>query len=310
MEPASFTYTLSPAQGQKLRRVLQEQLYEFAELPYGHFRASRGKCSVQFYLSGKLVVQGKGAREFIEFALEPMVLEEARLGYEEELNPEMYQPHFGVDEAGKGDFFGPLVIAGAYVRSFTAKKLLQAGVCDSKRIGSAKRTHDLADAVKSIVGKNFEVVAVFPEKYNELYGKFRNLNQLLAWGHIKVIENLAAKVPDCPRALSDQFANPTLLQNQLKRKKVEILLEQKTKAESDIAVAAASILARAAFLEGMERLGKGIGLELLKGASAQVKAQGREIFLSRGRETLLKVSKAHFKTFAEVTGELPGLTED
>ncbi|MDD5262620.1 MAG: ribonuclease HIII [Methylacidiphilales bacterium] len=302
MDPASFTYSISPAQGKKLKALLQEQSFEFEALPYGHFRAAKAKCSIQYYESGKLVLQGKGAKEFIEFYLEPFVLEEARLGYEEELNPEMFEPHFGIDEAGKGDFFGPLVIAGAYVGKISARQLLDAGIKDSKRITSAKRAHDLADQIRKIVGKNCEVVAIFPEKYNELYGKFRNLNQMLAWGHAKVIENLAAKVPGCPRALSDQFAYPQVLQNQLNRKKISIRLEQRTKAEADIAVAAASILARSAFLKGLEKLGEPLERELLKGAGDAVKAQGREIFAQHGEAGLRKIAKEHFKTFGEITG--------
>ncbi|MDR0533051.1 MAG: ribonuclease HIII [Verrucomicrobiales bacterium] len=304
MEPASFTYTLTEAQGKKLKNLLQEQGYEFAELPYGFFRATKQKCGVHYYNSGKVVINGKGAKEFIEFLFEPLVLEEARLGYEEELNPEMYEPHFGIDEAGKGDFFGPLVIAGAYTDKFTAKKLLEAGIKDSKRITSDKKTFDLEEQVKKILGTNFEVVAIFPEKYNELYSKFRNLNEMLAWGHTKVIENLHLKVPACPRALSDQFAYPQVLQRQLARKKIGIKLEQRTKAESDIAVAAASILARAAFLHGLERLGQGFDKPLGKGASAQVKEQARTIFKANGADYLKTLVKAHFKTFREVTEEL------
>ena len=303
MEPASYTYTITAKQGGKLKSLLQEQNYEFDALPYGHFRAGKGKCSVQYYESGKLVVQGKGAKEFIEFYLEPFVLEEARLGYEEELNPEMFQPHFGIDEAGKGDFFGPLVIAGAYVEPRTARLLLDAGIKDSKRITSSKKAHDLAEQIVKIVGRNHEVVAIFPEKYNELYGKFRNLNRMLAWGHAKVIENLAAKVPACPRALSDQFAYPQVLQKQLDQKKLSIRLEQRTKAEADIAVAAASILARSAFLKGLEKLGEPLGLELHKGASAQVKEQGRVIYGKEGEAGLRRIAKEHFKTFAEITGK-------
>jgi ribonuclease HIII len=304
MEPASFTYTLTEAQGKKLKNLLQEQGYEFAELPYGFFRATKQKCGVHYYNSGKVVINGKGAKEFIEFLFEPLVLEEARLGYEAELNPEMFQPHFGIDEAGKGDFFGPLVIAGAFTDQVTAKKLMEAGIKDSKRVSSDKKTYELEEQVKKILGTNCEVVAIFPEKYNELYSRFRNLNEMLAWGHTKVIENLHLKVPDCPRALSDQFAYPQVLERQLARKKIDIKLEQRTKAESDIAVAAASILARSAFLRGLERLGQGFDKPLAKGASAQVKEQARQLYKANGLDYLRSLAKEHFKTFREVTGEL------
>ncbi|MDR1190886.1 MAG: ribonuclease HIII [Verrucomicrobiales bacterium] len=292
---------MTETQGKKLANLLREQDYEFAALPYGHFRATKGKCGVHYYQSGKLVINGKGAREFIEFLFEPLVLEEARLGYEEELNPAMYAPHFGVDEAGKGDFFGPLVIAGAYTDSALAKALTAAGVKDSKRVGSDRRTLELEREVRGILGGKCDVVTVFPAKYNELYGKFRNLNEMLAWGHSKVIENLALRVPGCPRALSDQFANPRVLERQLARRNVNIKLEQRTKAEADIAVAAASILARAAFLRGLEKLGDGLAKPLGKGAGAGVKAQARELFAANGADYLRTLAKAHFKTFREVT---------
>jgi ribonuclease HIII len=304
MEPASFTYTLTEAQGKKLKNLLREQDYAFAPLPYGHFRATRGKCGVHYYQSGKVVINGKAAKEFVEFLFEPLVLEEARLGYEEELNPEMFAAHFGIDEAGKGDFFGPLVIAGAYTDKFTAKKLLSAGIKDSKRVTSEKKTYELEEQIRKILGSKFEVVAIFPEKYNELYHRFRNLNEMLAWGHAKVIENLYLKMPSCPRALSDQFARPQVLERQLAKKQIGIKLEQRTKAESDIAVAAASILARSAFLRGLEKLGRGYAKPLAKGAGAQAKEQAREIFKANGADCLKTLSKAHFKTFREVTEEL------
>ncbi|MDR2462781.1 MAG: ribonuclease HIII [Verrucomicrobiales bacterium] len=304
MEPASFTYTLTETQGKKLANLLREQDYEFAALPYGHFRATKGKCGAHYYKSGKLVINGKGAREFVEFVFEPLVLGEARLGYEEELNPELFAPHFGVDEAGKGDFFGPLVIAGAYTDKALAKALAAAGVRDSKRVGSDRRMLEMEREVRNILGSKVDVVAIFPRKYNELYGRFRNLNEMLAWGHSKVIENLALKVPSCPRALSDQFANPRVLERQLAKKNVRIRLEQRTKAEADIAVAAASILARAAFLRGLETLGEGLARPLGKGAGAQVKEQARELFNASGADYLRTLVKAHFKTFREVTEDL------
>lgn len=302
---SSFTYDISREQGEKLEVILRDRGFEFKDLSYGHFAAKKGKCGVHYYRSGKLVINGKEAKEFVEFCFEPEILGEARLGYEQERNPEMFEPHFGVDEAGKGDFYGPLVIAGAYVNQETASKLLEAGIQDSKRIGSDQRTFDLRDAVKAIVGpRGWEVIAIGPTKYNELYDQFRNLNYLLAWGHGKVIENLFQKNPDCPRALSDQFANPRLVDNQLKKKKLDIKLQQRTKAESDIAVAAASILARASFLEGLNRLSKDLGLPLSKGAGAKVVEEGREIATERGAEILGSVCKRHFKTYGRLVGEL------
>jgi len=299
--PTSFTFQIDAGQAAKLRARLEELGHELLPLDYGHFRSQHKikKVGVQAYLSGNLLVQGKGAAELVEFVLEPEILGEARLGYDEVLNPELFAPHIGVDESGKGDFFGPLVIAGVYTDATTARRLLDAGVKDSKLIKSDQRAADMADAVQEIVGPRQSVIAIGPEKYNQLYLKFRNLNRLLAWGHATVIENLLAAIPDCPRAISDQFADARVLQAALKEKGKQIELVQRTKAESDVAVAAASILARAEFLRRLKLLGEGLGETLPKGASAQVAAAARRIHAAQGPEGLARVAKRHFKTFAE-----------
>ena len=142
-----------------------------------------------------------------------------------------------------------------------------------------------------------------PARYNELYRKFGNLNRLLAWAHGKVITNLHAKVPRCPRALSDQFGDPRLVEGELRRQGLEIVLQQRTKAESDIAVAAASILARAEFVRQLAKLSSEAGVPLAKGCGAGVKKQAEEIFKSKGREGLAYVAKTHFRTFAEAVGD-------
>ncbi|MDE1171050.1 MAG: ribonuclease HIII [Verrucomicrobium sp.] len=302
--PSSFTFTLDPGQVAKLRERLEEQGFAFSELPYGHFRAERKekKVGVQAYLSGKLLVQGKGAAELVEFLIEPEIVGEARLGYDAVHHPEHFEPHLGIDESGKGDFFGPLVVAGVYTDGETARRLLEAGIKDSKLIGSDKRAKELAEAVREIVGPRCTVITMNPEKYNELHGKFRNLNRLLAWGHATTIENLLTAIPHCPRAVSDQFANPAILQRALKERGKKIELVQRTKAESDVAVAAASILARAEFLLRLEKLGDQIGRALPKGASAAVLALAKEIHAKQGEEALARVAKRHFRTFAQACG--------
>ena len=304
--PASFTFKISPAQAEKLRQILEEKGFTFREVPYTLFGAQKQKLTVNAYSSGKLLVQGKGAPEFVEFTIEPEIVGEAKLGYDEVHNPEMFTPHLGIDESGKGDFFGPLVIAGVYVDGDLPRQLLDLGVKDSKQITSDQKALDLAEAIKELITfDRFNVIAISPVKYNELYVKFKNLNRLLAWGHASVIENLLTRWPTCPRALSDKFAHESLIQRALKERGQKILLQQRTKAESDIAVAAASILARASFLERLKYLGDDIGVKLPKGASAQVKAAAREIFQRSGPEGLKSVCKFHFKTYAEVTGQEP-----
>lgn len=298
-EPSTYTFQLDAHQTQKLKEILENQGFEFRVMPYAYFGASKGKVSIGMYTSGKLVIQGKESKSFIEFTLEPEILGKAMLGYDEIHFPERYEPHIGIDESGKGDFFGPLVIAAAYVDQGIVQQLIQKGVRDSKQIKSDQKAREIAEQIKVILGNKWSVISIGPEKYNQLYGKFKNLNRLLAWGHATVLENVLEMVPDCPRALSDQFADERLILNQLKERGKKIKMEQRTKAESDWAVAAASILARAAFLEGLEKLGKKLGVDLMKGASGQVRQRGVEIAQKFGEAGLKSVAKEHFKTFQE-----------
>src|SRR5213080_1245550 len=259
----SYTHPLSLGEVTKLRALLEKLGFEFSPKEYTLPFAQKNKLSVAVYEKGpKLLVQGRDVEEFVQFELEPKVLGEAKLGYEEVHLPEMFEPHFGVDESGKGDFFGPLVISGVYVDSGIARKLLDAGVQDSKRIGSDARIRALAQVIRKTPGGLVETVLIGPRRYNELYEKFGNLNNLLGWGHARVIENLLERKPDCPRALSDKFADASVIEKALLKRGRAIRLEQRTKAESDLAVAAASILAREAFIDWLEHRGKSMGVKL------------------------------------------------
>ncbi len=298
--PTSYTRALTPAQAETLRSLLRERGFEFKEKPYTLFAAAKGKLNIAVYEKGpKVLVQGKETEEFVRFTLEPEVIGEAELGYEEERDPEMFEPHFGIDESGKGDFFGPLVIAGAYTDRGSARALIDAGVMDSKKISDGK-IKKLAKLIRETPGLDHEVIMIGPRKYNELYAKIGNLNKLLAWGHAAAIERLCEKRPACARALSDQFARPTLIKQKLGPRGRGITLQQRTKAESDIAVAAASVLARDKFVWWMEGASEKFGLELPKGASAAVKKAARQLVAESGREVLRELAKLHFKTAAEV----------
>jgi ribonuclease HIII len=297
----SYTHPLTTDQAAKLRGLLKDLGFEFAERPYTLFFAQKNKLSVAVYEKGpKVLLQGKGIEEFVQFELEPKILEEAKLGYEEVHSPEMFEPHFGIDESGKGDFFGPLVIAGVYVDREVARKFLDAGIQDSKRIGSDKRIRDLAKIIRTTPGAIGDSVTIGPERYNDLYEKFGNLNSLLGWGHARVIENLLERKPDCPRALSDKFADASVIEKALLKRGQKIRLEQRTKAESDLAVAAASILAREAFIDWLESRGKTAGVKLGRGVSAEVKEAAKKVVAADGPEGLRKVAKLHFRTAHEV----------
>ncbi len=300
----SYTISIRPSQAEALRNLLKDRGFEFADRPYTLFFAQKEKLSVAVYEKGpKVVVQGKETEDFVRFYLEPEILKEARVGYEEVLNPAMFEPHFGIDESGKGDFLGPLVIAGVYVDREIARQLLALGVTDSKKISSDNRIHQLAEEIGRTPGLAANVVLIGPEKYNLLYEKFGNLNDLLAWGHARVIENLLLQRPDCKRSLSDKFANERVIQRALLKQAREIQIDQQTKAESDIAVAAASILARAKFVRWMETRGKALGIVLPKGVSAAVKSAARAVVEKAGRDSLRTIAKMHFRTSAEVLDE-------
>ncbi|MFN2541743.1 MAG: ribonuclease HIII [Chthoniobacterales bacterium] len=297
----SYTHALSPEQVTKLRDLLKELGFEFSPKDYTIFFAQKNKLSVAVYEKGpKVLVQGRGVEEFVQFELEPKILGEARLGYEEVHSPEMFAPHFGVDESGKGDFFGPLVVAGVYVDPAIARKLLETGVVDSKRIGSDARIRELAKTIRKASGSLVETVLIGPEKYNQLYKSFGNLNRLLGWGHARVIENLLAKKPDCPRSLSDQFADARVIEQSLLQHGRKIEIQQRPRAEADIAVAAASILAREAFIDWLDRRGKALELRLPRGASGEVKETARKLVEKSGPGILRDVAKVHFRTANEV----------
>jgi ribonuclease HIII len=297
----SYTHALTPEQATKLRALLEELGFQITLKQYTLFFAQKNKLSIAVYEKGpKVLVQGKGVEEFVQFELEPKIFGEAKLGYEEVHAPEMFEAHFGVDESGKGDFFGPLVISGVYVDRGIARKLLDAGVQDSKRIGSDARIRTLGQTIRKTAGGLIETVLIGPERYNELYEKFGNLNSLLGWGHARVIENLLAKKPDCPRALSDQFADARVIKQSLLQHGREINIQQRPKAESDIAVAAASILAREAFIGWLERQGKELGLRLERGVSASVKETAKKLVEKSGPRSLREVAKVHFRTAHEI----------
>lgn len=215
---------------------------------------------------------------------------------------EVFIPTIGTDESGKGDYFGPLVAAGVYVNEKSKPILEKLGVRDSKKI-SDEKILKLAEEIKRICVNQYSVIEISPETYNNLYDTFKkenkNLNTLLAWGHAKAIEEVLNKV-ECTNALSDKFADEKFIISKLQEKGKKITLRQEHKAESNIAVAAASILARARFLDKLKKLSQEYNINLSKGASDVVIEQAKEIIKLSGIETLKKIAKLHFKTTESV----------
>ncbi len=290
--PNCFVAKMPMEKKNHLKEALIEKGLEFSKPAYTVFSAKKKGLSCTLYESGKLTVQGKDKEDFIEFFLEPEILESFSSAEEVCIDR---QSRIGIDESGKGDFFGPLCVAGLFVAETDFDELLAMGVKDSKSLND-KQIKDIAKKIKARF--EYQLICIGPKKYNELYPKFQNLNRLLAWGHASAIKVLVEKTK-CKRAYVDKFANESLVKNALP-KDMSIELKQFHKAESDPVVAGASILARAAFVFAIEDLEKKYALSLPKGCSKKTVEAAKLFVKEKGPERLKEVSKTHFKTTEEV----------
>lgn len=295
-------YTLTAAQIASLHDALAARGWDFCAQAYAAWKAVKGRSNVVAYNSGKTVFQGTATAETVEFVLEPEVLHvahavtdrEAKEGQAAaELDAEF---HCGIDESGKGDFFGPLVIACVATEGDAVHRLKEAGVMDSKQISGDAQIARLASLIRRECTGRCAVLAFQPETYNRLYARFGNLNRMLAWAHARTLENLLEICPGCPRAISDQFGQGDLVRRALLERGRRIVLDEHPKAEADIAVAAASILAREEFVRRMSALSAQAGLALPKGAGPAVLSCGREFLKIHPASELVRFAKLHFKT--------------
>jgi ribonuclease HIII len=211
-------------------------------------------------------------------------------------------PHIGTDESGKGDYFGPMVIAGVLIDSTTHATLNELGVRDSKLL-TDKRCRELAAEIRRLLPGKYQEVEIVPESYNRLYDDFKsegkNLNHLLAWGHARAIESLLQK-ETCSHAVADQFGDEHYIQSKLMEKGKKLQLVQLPKGERYLAVAASSILARDKFLARLESLRKSCGINLPKGASDTVVNAAKLFVQKHGFEPLRKIAKLHHKTTEKI----------
>lgn len=289
-----YVVKVDTALAPKIINDLESQGFTLSQPEYTLFSAKKGKVIVTFYKSGKLTVQGKESPEFIEFYLEPQIL--GAFTFTNKAAYTDFTPRIGVDESGKGDFFGPLVIASVFADVAMIPQLIELEARDSKSLTDAA-IHLMAKKIKAIV--KCDVIRIMPLKYNELYAKFGNLNSLLAWGHAQAISNLVEKT-GCKKAIIDQFASEHVVKNALLKKQKDIDLTQRHKGEEDVVVAAASILAREGFLTSMAGLEKTFDSTLPKGASALVIQAAQAFAKKYGKERLKEVAKIHFKTYNEI----------
>jgi len=304
-KPSQYTLKLDKDQAAKLARILKAKDWETFKVEHAAFAFKGPGVNIVHYTSGKCVVSGKGTEDFVRFTLEGEVTGEAKLGYEAENNPEWFEEHLGLDESGKGDVFGPVISACVIGDAGMVAMWREAGVADSKKLNDAKIA-DLDRKIRETPGVVVRTTFMRMAKYNELHARFgKNLNRLLAWMHAtsatEALQQFEAAHGRKPAwGLLDQFTEEPLVQNELARKGVVFDLRMRTKAESDPVVAAASIVARAAFVRELDRLSSDGGVALPKGAGmAQHKAAMDELVGRFGPAILVNFAKLHFReTFA------------
>lgn len=292
-----YSIQLTKPEADTLRKKLESTPeFRITTRDYADYCYESESVNVAYYpKKGRLLIQGRGADNFLKNVLQ-LQPEEKAPSLSSTL-PALVDttPHFGVDESGKGDYFGPLVVAGVYTDERCATELVRLGCKDSKSIPDDRKIYALAEKIKKTAGVVYEVICIGPRRYNELYAEMGNLNRLLAWGHARVIAALHEKVPACPRALSDQFANEWVLKRALGQRHIPVQLEQRTKAESDVAVAAASILARARFVQWMQQTAEASQCPMPLGCAPHVTRAAQHFVATHGRERLQDVAKLHFK---------------
>jgi len=306
---SSYTVKLDDAQMDKLHDWCAGRGWEAKEVPYARFGFKGPDVNVTAYESRKVVIAGKGTEDFVTMTLEAEITGEPKLGYDEVLHPEWFEPHAGLDESGKGDFFGPVVAATVIADEAAIRTLVAAGVKDSKKIADSQILK-LDKIIRSTKGATWEISVFDMAKYNDFMSRPRaNLNKLLAWQHGMALIKALARQP-VEKGLLDQFSKTPLVQQELKRKGVKDFdLDMRTRAEEDPVVAAASIVARAEYVRIMRKLSDKFGETLLKGASAGVKKQAVQIMDKFGARALGEFAKLHFRTAYEVVKEAGRLHE-
>lgn len=303
MSTTLYTITLDEQQMERLEQRLSRDLWTPYKVDYARFAYKGNRVNVVAYKSGKVVIQGKQTQDFVQNILEPEITGSAQLGYEEVHYPEWFELHAGLDECGKGDFFGPLVTACVVAQGEAIRTWRDAGLQDSKQV-SDKKIFTLEALIKKTPGVGIDVAYCSMEKYNTLMAKPKaNLNLFLAWLHARSLEGALKRLP-APRGLLDQFSKRRLVERYyseaFKAQHPEFQLEMRTHAESDPVVAAASVIARATFLRLLKDLSAHVDEPLLKGASANVKKQAQRLVAQHGPDVLKTLAKCHFRTAAQV----------
>ncbi len=289
-----FTSKFEPRDEDKLRKMLEADGFSLAPVEHAYWQAQKLRTFITFYRSGKVVIRGKDVEDAAQQYLASLKAEQKIHGLEaiDDLSE-----WIGTDESGKGDFFGPLVVAALLVTKKSEHRLWALGVQDSKKLSDQKIVQ-----LAGVIRKNFlhSVVSVAPKKYNQLYAQFGNLNKLLASAHAQAIENLLEKT-SCSVVLSDQFGDESLIRNAL-GENTDITLIQKNHAEENLAVAGASILAREKFLSSLSKLSDNYKIFFPPGSGKNVIETANRFVHMFGQHELQHIAKLHFKTANEIIG--------
>ena len=327
-QKTSYTFELTNDQQEILLGIMVNGNFRKREVPYSLYSIEGDHFNATLYEKEKhgkrkLCVQGSGAQDFIEFQLEPKGIVPVELGYENVLHPELFSAHAGSDESGKGDYFGPLVVCCAYTDEKISEEMQKLGVKDCKQM-TDKAVLTAGAALRKLLGPTgYAVVKLGPAAYNRLYAKIKNINRMLAWAHGTAIEELLEKRPSCDRVVVDQFApTETTILRALKERGKKAKVEQRHKAESDIAVAAASVIARELFIRDVQKMGEEADFNFVgKGLSSEQQTNGptdqvfkvpmgssdprvrelaEEMVRKNGPVWLMNHCKAHFQTTDKV----------
>ncbi|MCD7879450.1 MAG: DUF3378 domain-containing protein, partial [Candidatus Gastranaerophilales bacterium] len=184
----TYSEKITSEKAESIKNILLEKHAVFDKVQYSVWRAKTKDFQAIYYTSGKILIQGKEVSDIVselfgktEINNKPVLVQDCLTNICED------KVYIGTDESGKGDFFGALVIAGVQVNETNSQKFINAGIKDSKKLDD-KKILQLANLIKA--NSVHSVVVITPQKYNELYYKFNNLNKLLAWGHARAIENI------------------------------------------------------------------------------------------------------------------------
>ncbi|GEN82281.1 ribonuclease HIII [Sporosarcina luteola] len=292
--------------------VLQLDNAKMAKLMshYAAFKVSRNAPGVVFaaklpdaaitaYKSGKVLFQGGGAlREASIWGVVDGLPEAKKSTPKGETLPDRFSELsvIGSDETGTGDFFGPVTVAACFVSSEQIELVRELGVKDSKQLTDDYMRKIAPDLQAVLI---HSVLTLTNEKYNEVQAKGWSQGKIKALLHNQALKHVLRKMngikPDY--ILIDQFAERGIYYNHIKNAR-EIIRENvlfSTKAEGlHVAVAAASIIARVAFLEEMDRLSLIAGVALPKGAGKIVDEAAAKILLKSGEDSLKSMTKWHF----------------